>query len=236
MNFCNTNWWKNYSQYDKIVQQSSMRSTVDAIAYWRLLTKFKFTSFLEIGVYQGLTTGLFFEANNNATVVAIDPVNQLDLFYKNYANFQNQFTFINQKSQDVELGTNTYDFILIDGNHSYYCAKNDIFKCLPLLTNSSILAIDDYKMPGVAQAIQDLYNTTSDWVPFLQAEQTQFWHHRSCDRGEFIDALFSDPISKFIFINNIVDHAGNTICSMKTLSIFTDVPEYYDLALKHYNI
>jgi predicted O-methyltransferase YrrM len=213
-----------------------MRSTVDAITYWRLLNSFKFTTFLEIGVYQGLTTGLFFESNNEATVVGIDPNDHLELFYKNYPEFQNQFTFINKKSQDTDLQNQLYDFILIDGHHSYQTAKTDIFNSLDCLKPTSILAIDDYKMPGVAQAIQDLYNLNNDWIPFLQAEQTQFWHHRSIDRGIFLDSLIADPISNFIFVENIVDHHGNTICSLKTLSIFTNLTEYFDMALKHYDI
>jgi len=219
-----------------MIEHSSMRSTVDAVAFWKLLTSDEFQTFLEIGCYQGLTTGLFFESNNNASVVAVDPVDRLSLFYKNYPEFQNQFTFIKQKSQDVEFNNQLYDFILVDGDHSYETAKQDILKSFECLKTTSVLAIDDFKFPGVAQAIQDLYNLNTDWVPFLQAEQTQFWHHKSCCREKFLDSLLTDSLSKFIFVENIVDHAGNTICSLKTLGIFTDVTEYFDLALKHYNI
>ena len=59
-----TRFWKNYSRYNTIVEKSSMRSTLDAIIYWKFLNYYKFKNFLEIGVYQGLTTGLFFESNS----------------------------------------------------------------------------------------------------------------------------------------------------------------------------
>lgn len=236
MRFQDTRFWKNYSDYDRIVLKSSMRSTVDAVVYWRLLNHFKFNKFLEIGTYQGLTTGLIFEASPNANITAIDPVNRLKLFYKNYPEYQNQFTFINEESQKVDLGNVMYDFILIDGDHSYKPALDDILNCLPRLNTNGVLAIDDYKLPDVALAIQDLYNLKTDWVPFLKSEQTEFWHHRSCDRGNFLDSLLTDPISKFIFVENINDHQGNVICSAKTLGIFTDQIEFFDLALKHYNI
>jgi predicted O-methyltransferase YrrM len=236
MRFQDTRFWKNYQQYEQVFKNSSMRSTVDAIAYWKLLNEFKFDTFLEIGTYQGLTTGLFFESNNNATVVGIDTVNRLELFYKNYTEFQNQFTFINQRSQDVDISNQLYDFILVDGDHSYKGAKIDIVNSLACLKTTSVLAIDDFKMPGVAQAIKYLYNLNTDWVPFLQAEQTQFWHHRSVDRAEFLDSLITDPIKNFIFVENIVDEFDNTICSLKTLPMFTDLTEYFDMALKHYNI
>ena len=88
MRFQDTRFWKNYQQYDRVIQHSSMRSTVDAVAYWKLLTSDEFQTFLEIGCYQGLTTGLFFESNRNANVVAIDPVDRLSLFYKNYPEYQ----------------------------------------------------------------------------------------------------------------------------------------------------
>jgi hypothetical protein len=236
MKFRDTRFWKNYTQYNKIVNESSMRCTVDALAYWKLLTSARFNNFLEIGVYQGLTIGLFFESNPNAVVVGVDPVNRLQLFYKNYPEFEGQFTFINQPSQAVSFPATHYDFILIDGNHSSDSVQQDLIKRMPMLGMHSVLAIDDYQLPGVAKAINNLYNTTSDWIPFLQAEQTQFWHHRTCNREQFIDSLFIDPISKFIFIENVVDQAGNVVCSMRTLPIFTDIIKYFDLALTHYDI
>jgi len=236
MRFQDTRFWKNYSEYKRITLNSSMRSTVDAVIYWRLLNYFKFNKFLEIGIYQGLTTGLMFEANPVAHVIAIDPTDRLALFYKNYPEYQSQFTFINQPSQKVELGDTMYDFILVDGDHSYETVIDDILKCLPRLDTSGVLAIDDYKLPGVAKAIEYLYNLKTDWVPFLRSEQTEFWHHRSCDRGDFLDSLFTDSISKFIFIRNTVDQYNNTICSATTLGIFTDQTEYFDMALQHYNI
>ena len=233
--FRDTKFWKNYSSYDKIVNESSMRSTVDAVIYWRLLNAFEFKSFLEIGVYQGLTTGLFFESSPLAVVTGVDPTDRLELFYQNYPECQKQFTFINQSSQDIKLH-NCYDFILIDGDHSYESAAADIAICLPCLNTNGVLAIDDYKSVGVAKAIKDLYNLTSDWVPFLRAEQTEFWHHRSVDRSNFLDSLLTDDISKFIFIENKFDFYKNCVCTAKTLGIFTDYTDYFDLALKHYNI
>lgn len=236
MRFQDTKFWKNYPQYDRIVLNSSMRSTVDAIIYWRLLSNFKFNNILEIGVYQGLTSGLFFEANPDSYVTAVDPVDRLELFYKNYPEYQSRFKFFNESSQTVDLTSSMYDFILIDGNHDYPQVKDDIEKFLPKLSPHGVLAIDDYKLPGVAKAIQHLYNLETDWVPFLRAEQTEFWHHRGCDRNIFLDSLFTDIISKFIFIENTQDQKNNTICSAKTLDILSDMTEFFDLALKHYNV
>ena len=100
--FYKTKFWQNYSRYDRIVEKSSMRSTVDAVIYWKLLNHYKFKNFLEIGVYQGLTTGLFFESNPDAQVDAVDPVDNLDLFREIYNKFVPQLNFINKDSKEVK--------------------------------------------------------------------------------------------------------------------------------------
>jgi len=234
--FRDTKFWKNYPMYDRMVHNSSMRSTVDSVILWKLLQKYQFKNFLEIGVYQGLTTGLMFESTPDAVITGVDIKDQLSLFYKNYPEYTNQFTFFNQPSQSFNFDNSIYDFILVDGDHNYQTAKIDIFNCLPHLNNTGILAIDDYKLAGVANAIQDLHNLKTDWVLFLRSEQIEYWHHRSYDRSNFIDSLFDDPISKFILINNVVDNNKNTICTAKTIAMLTDQTEYFDMALKHYNI
>jgi len=235
LKFRNTRFWKNYDSYDRAVKHSTTRCTVDAIIYWRLLNSFHFTNFLEIGVFQGITSGLFFESNEYAIVDAIDPVYNLDLFYKYYSNHIDNFNFFNKPSMEVSL-ERKYDFALIDGMHDYTNAMNDIDMAMCHLTHNAVLAIDDYKIPGVSKALDELHKKNTDWVPFLQAEQTQFWHNRNCDRNEFLDNLLVDDICNFIFINNITDTYGNLICSANTLSIFTDDTIMFNLALEKYNI
>lgn len=230
-----TKFWKNYAKYDKIVEQSSMRSTVDGLIYWKLLNYFQFNKFLEIGIYQGLTTGLFFESNPEATVDAVDPVDNLDLFRAHYPEYLDQLNFIRKpfESTDVVF-SGKYDFILVDGNHSYEHAMHDINKVLPLMDQTTVLAIDDYQHPGVSKALSELSAQLTDWVPFLRAEQTEFWHHISQDRGEFLDGLLVDPISKFIFIENILDNK-NTICKARTVAALTDQIDLFDQCLQRYN-
>lgn len=235
MKFQHTRFWKNYKHYDKIIANSSMRSTIDGLLYWRLLNAFNFETFLEIGIYQGQTTGLFFESSKNAHVTAVDPEYNLDLLYRYYPEALTNLNFINSRSQDVQF-TESYDFILIDGDHSYKSAWKDIENCLPLLKKHSVLALDDYKTPGVAKAIEQLYNTKHNLVPFMRCEQTEFWHDRSMDRGDFLDSLLDDPLSKFIFVENTVDQHNNTVLKCKTVAMLTDQIDYFDLALKHYKI
>ena len=236
MKFQETRFWKNYSLYSKQVEQSSMRCSIDAILYWKLLTQFRFNQVLEIGVFEGLTTGLILESNLDCNILGIDTIDQHQLLYDIYPEAKDKFTFIKSPSQDVTLDDQEFDFILIDGDHDYQPVKSDIENFLPRLKKSGILAIDDYRFSGVASVIQELHSQKTGWVPFLRAEQTEFWHHQSCERGEFLDALLTDPIGKFILIDNQIDKFGNTVCVAKTISMLTDHPEYFDLALTHYNI
>lgn len=233
--FQDTRFWKRYGDYDKIVLNSSMRSTVDGLLYWRLLNAFNFYKFLEIGIYQGLTTGLFIESNKNCQITAIDPKYNLNLLYQHYPEATDRLTFVNKKSKEVTL-ENEFDFILIDGDHSYEEAWHDISQCLSLMHKDSVLAIDDYKMPGVAQAINKLYNTKHNLVPFMRTEQTEFWHNANCDRGNFLDSMLIDPICNFVLLQNETDGFSNTVLTAKTIHMLTDHPKYFDLALKEYNI
>ena len=54
--------------------------------------------------------------------------------------------------------------------------------------------------------------------------------------NDFLDSLFNDPISKFIFIRNETDNNKNKICVAKTVAMLTDQTEYFNMALTHYNI
>lgn len=238
MRFQDTKFWKNYSQYDKAVENSSYRCTVDAVVYWRLLNYFQFNQAIEIGTYQGITSGLILESNPDCMLIGVDPVDRLDLFRKNYPECQDRFTFLNFKSQDLQLTNQEFDFVLIDSRWEYI--KTDIKILLPRLKQSGVIAFSMFNRKNtsadVFKVLEELYDQSTEWVPFLRTPQTEFWHHASCDRSVFLDSLLTDPISKFNFIENQVDEFGNTVCIVKTVSMLTDYPEYFNLALKQYNI
>jgi predicted O-methyltransferase YrrM len=228
-------FWKNYNKYKKISGDSSTRGFVDAILFWKLLLAFPKKNILEIGCSQGLTTGLFFDLLPDSSVTSIDPVDRLDIFRSDHEQHLSNYRFILDKSQKVTLDT-TYDLILIDGDHSYCTCWQDIQNCWQHIDIDGIVAIDDYSMPGVAQAIDNLYNLHNDWVPFLQGIQTQFWHHRSQDKSQFLDDLLQDPIKHFILLENITDRQKNIVLQAKSIRMLTDNYEIFHKALEMYNI
>ena len=102
MKFKDTIFWNHYTDYQAVVKESRMRSTVDALVLWKLCQFYKFNNILEIGVHQGLTTGLLLEANPEAKVTGIDPIEKLELLHKHYQKEIKRFTFVRNRSQILE--------------------------------------------------------------------------------------------------------------------------------------
>jgi len=208
---------------------------VDAVILWRLLNYFRLDRAVEVGTFQGLTSGLILESNSNCNLLGIDPDDGLDLFRKNNPGIQDRFRFIRSLSQDVILGDQEFDFILLDAAWDYLSIMSDVEKFLPHLSQSGIIAFS-YVGLVKSNAMKELHNRNTGWVPFLRSDQTEFWHQPTYNRGEFLDSLFTDPISKFIHIENQIDEFKNTICIARSISMLTDHPEYFDLALNHYDV
>lgn len=235
MKFSETITWKNYDLFHKVINRSSStRSTIDALILWKILKEFKPIKCLEVGIFQGLTSGLLLETLPDSTLVGIDPYPWLDVFESIYpTEVKSRFKLIVDKSQNIKLHE-TYDFIFIDGDHSYEAVREDLINFLPRLKKNGILALDDYKLPGVKQAMSEVLSK-SKLVPFLQAEQTEYWHYVENDRSNFLDTLLTDIINKFIFLYNI-KNSNYTILKAKTLEIFTNDLVLFNQALNLYDI
>lgn len=230
--FKNTLFWKNYKRFDKVVGSSRMRSTVDAIIYWKLFQQYNFSNILEIGVHQGITAGLMLESSAEInSYTGIDINLRLDLFNSIWEDYLDYTTFYQQSSQDFKFNR-MYDFILIDGDHSYEGVIADLINTKNLLSPAGVLAIDDYGYSGVAEAMTEFKKHTN-FVPFLQAEQTEFWHDPSVDRSIFLDNLLQDSINNFIFMYNIND---GQILKAKTLNVFTNELDFFNQVIEFYDI
>lgn len=241
MKFTDTRFWKHYSEYRKNPSvTTSSRCAIDALILWKLLINFQFRSAVEVGTFQGLTSGLILESIPECTLLGIDPCDQMALFQKHYPDFQDRFSFLNLPIQDVNLHGKEFDFVLMDSLWGYTTTLPEIVidteKFLPHLTQSGVIAFSYVSLPKSAIAFQELHARRTGWVPFLRSPQIEFWHHESSDRNEFLDSLLADPINKFMFIYNEVNEFGHTICVAKSISMLTDYTEFADLAFKHYNI
>jgi predicted O-methyltransferase YrrM len=234
MKFQETSFWKNYSQFTKIVNGCTMRSTVDGYVYYKLIQEFDFKNFLEIGFFEGQTAGLLAEVSaTDARITCIDPAPNTDIFNRTMSDQLEKINILSIPSQQFDF-SQVYDFIIIDGNKSYDMVSQDISNSVRSLTQSGLLRINEYQKSDVVRAMHDFIDNTN-WIPLIRTNQTLIFHHCSQDRSDFLDYKISDIAKNFInFVN--IDIDGHVVLDIQTLPIFTDCPEYFDLALKHYDI
>jgi hypothetical protein len=209
---------------------------LDMFLIWKVINYFAPRSFLEIGFFAGQTMGLIYESSKKlGTYVSVDvEYKYKPIFDQVFPNTSILFHEIS--SADIVFSPDQkFDFIFIDGDHSYEMVCNDIEKCLPLMHEKTILYIDDYNLQGVDLAIRHKILNNRDYVPFLAGDHSIFFHHRSQSKDQFLDVDLQDRSKNFIRYENqilydtcvltpelpnvFVDHA----------SVFIDVLRLYDL-------
>jgi hypothetical protein len=127
-----------------------------------------------------------------------------------------------------------YDFIIIDGSEAYDIISQDIINSMGSLDPSGLLLINKYQNSDVIRAMNKFIDGTG-WIPMIRTNQSLIFHHYTQDRSDFLDYKISDIAKNFInFVNIRIN--GHVVLDIQTLPIFTDCPEYFDLALKHFEI
>lgn len=150
------------------------RGLIDLINYVKEHGNTKDMSMIEIGSYAGQSTKIFSE--NFKSVTSIDPFisnydpndiackfmpleevyNVFNEVLKNHSNIKH----IKMTSDDAvnELKGKKFDFIYIDGLHTYEQIKKDITNYLPLLKKDSIIGGHDYHLNwyGVVKGINEI--------------------------------------------------------------------------------
>jgi len=105
------------------------------------LTKLDAKNILEIGRFKGHSLGLFRFICPDAKVVSIDTVN-----HKEATAIAEHFggcELVNGTSDKLKKRTDKFDFILIDGDHSYKWAKRDWDNVQNVLGSPCIVVFDD---------------------------------------------------------------------------------------------
>jgi predicted O-methyltransferase YrrM len=170
--------------------QPIMRDNTSSEGLKQLISELGDTSkmrMIEIGSFIGESTIIF--AEHFKEVIAIDPFLanyhaedptskfNFDEVYDEYIRRTSPFPNIKTlrlTSDDAvkELNSDTYDFIYIDGIHSYEQVKIDIDNYLPLVKPSGVIGGHDYgpHWPGVNKAVDEkfgkpdkIYKDTS-WI------------------------------------------------------------------------
>ena len=185
-----------------------MRANEGSFLVWKTIQYNRPGSILEIGFGCGQTLGLMLEsAGDNCQRIVSNDIDystkktQFDILFPD-----NKVEFIELPSQNLKLNEK-FDFIMIDGDHSYQAALSDIKLCFSLLTYGSILCIDNYTLPGVDQAIKEaIIDSQSDWVPLFAGRQQIFFHCKDRNKDAFIKWLV-ERSKRFIEFDTI-DYYG----------------------------
>jgi predicted O-methyltransferase YrrM len=146
---------------------------------------------IEIGSFVGESTVLF--AQSFKKVIAIDPFeadydpkdstsylfefkNVKETYLDRISDHQNIETIVSTSNDAVkELDSQTYDFVYIDGLHTYEGVKSDITNYLPLIKKGGVIGGHDYVKGwlGVINAVDEILGkpdkTFKDgsWIKFL---------------------------------------------------------------------
>jgi hypothetical protein len=215
-----------------------MRCANDIYLMWKVCEYFQPKSVLEIGFFAGQTFGQLLESTPaDAKLVSVDiDYSHRSIFEKLFANDPRaqQIHFIETDSMNLCLNEK-FDFIHIDGYHSYEYALNDLTKSLPMLHKNTILCMDDYKDSGVNQVIKEHLLGRHDFVPFLSGDQEMFFHHITHSADIFLDKWVQQGARNFIHFSNF-DFYGFSILNSQTPKIFEENTSMFQQALKFYNL
>ena len=232
LTFSNTTFWKKYESFIAVSGNSRMRCATDAVLLYDFFLNFKFKNYLEIGIHQGLTSGLVYECNPGISITGIDIKPQLELFGSLYPNCERKDYLHNSKTFDFTQ-FDKFDLILIDGNHTSEFVLSDIKNCVPILEDDGVIILDDWKLKDVFENRESLYKLGLQ--PFLRLQQCELWHKKNKDKSEYLDGLFSSSLANFLTIDTLTEHQIEIVtveglyCFNEALPLARQILLYYNL-------
>ena len=216
--------------------QLLMRGNEGMYLVWKTIEYFKPTTLLEIGFYKGQTMGIMLEdAGPGAHLVSVDIDYQYRSVFENIFP-ENTVKFIETDSKNLILDQ-TFDFIMIDGDHTYEGVLADLKNCFPQMHKNSILCVDDHQsFEGVAQVVKEQLLGQHGFVPFMCGPQQMFFCHQSVSVESFVDKYLINGATDFFEFNNI-DFHGYTVLDARipNRAIF-ESSKIFQLVLEFFNL
>ena len=135
----------------------------EALLLFSLVTALKPQRLLEIGRSRGGSAMLFasaLRANGSGLLASLDPAidpehrmaPRLQQLLAPWVRFIDGFSPQDNAQASHAVG-GKFDFVLIDGDHSYQACLRDLLGVLPFLEDSAVIILHDHFYPGVADAI-----------------------------------------------------------------------------------
>jgi len=207
--------WDNKYNYKDIGYNARPISGICIVYY--LIKYFQSQNILEIGYKEGRTFMTMIEASGiDAKLTAID----IDLDVTHYNKYYKQH-ILNKNIKLIETPSQLftpsgiYDFINIDGCHTYPQPFLDMVLIKNHIDENTIIMIDDYYWEGVDQSIDDFLILNTDFVPFLINPPAMFLHHKSHDATDFLDNILPKYFYDLGTLNNISYKDVPNVCTMK---------------------
>jgi predicted O-methyltransferase YrrM len=215
-----------------------MRDREGIYITWKTIEYFRPKSILEIGFGCGETLGIMLEAAGPE----LERIVSNDIRYTNTSleQFETLFPkhtveFIETPSSNLKLD-GKFDFIMIDGDHSFDTVLHDIQMCLKLSHTGTIMCIDDYQWESVDQAIRKSLDTYPDFVPFLATTQQIFFHYATHSAADFLDQWLIKDDGRFIEYSQRL-YLGHSISYGHLYDVmFKQNNEIFLHALRFYNL
>lgn len=181
---------KTFLNYDNFIKKNNNDDkTYKLIWDWLFLDEFLKNlnpkNSLEIGVYQGLTYSLIHKYSQQSLGIEINKKQKYpkewNILYKDSSNLDTD-----------DLGKKFFNFIHIDGDHSYDGAINDFRKCKLHINDDTIICVDDYSyIKGVLDATNHFLKENKNIFLKCQGISQVFLVTKKSEK------IFDEVISKF---------------------------------------
>ena len=240
--FTDTLFWKHYNDLQDYKKWYKMRCVTDAVVLWNFFSENNFQDYLEVAIHEGMTTGILLECNPNIKITGVDISKRsmdTQLFCKLYPNCK-RVNFGDGDPEKIGQGWLQFNQSQIDkftlirvGSHYPYAVVKYTAECIPLLDHTGVILIDDINNSEIYATKQLLMD--SGLLPFLKLQQSELWHYPECNRTKYLDSMFTNVISNFLYIDTYTEF-NTTVVQVKSNKFFNDELALTDLVLKHYNI
>lgn len=164
---------------NKIIKTSSAINGREGQFLIRTINKYNLSNILEVGFAYGISA-FYMLTNPKVKLTSLDPFQKTQWknngvnFLKEY-NFDKRHTLYELKSYVglpkllEKYSNNYYDFIFIDGYHTFDYTLLDFFYANLLLKLNGIIIIDDAKHSGVKKCVQYIETNYADFYKKLES-------------------------------------------------------------------
>jgi predicted O-methyltransferase YrrM len=139
---------------------------------WSLIKEYKPLKYLEIGSQHGFSASIAASANKDMHLYLFDwagngngghttSADFLKYHMEKFAEKRHTITFGDTQSAEISqkiIDGGPYDFVFIDGDHSYAGARHDFDTVLRCISDKAIIIFDDTSNPGHAVDLTKLYH------------------------------------------------------------------------------